>query len=353
MQWYPVMAAAAAAFPRERQAINVQLAAAARTQGVGTTVGAAASAGAPVSPGIADWVAFGRVFLTAHAVCTAAVRDLPLSVAVVGRVLVPGSSPAAAAGSGGLISGAAVAENVVDEEMPPALPKMQRYPSQLTRSEATTTRARVAAAVCIHADWNTLELWPYFNAIHRETWALPKWLVPGQSDPAISPSVQRLAQEGVIDETVAKDMLLDSFVALGCTSLIPYKTRPDGDCFSHALSTAMWGVSDHPSLMRHLMQLVYDPGNKASERIKQQFLLSNQRIAVEMCRREKHKECPANRCLNSLDEEDWEFAAQERNVSVKSWFIYYFFNVRIWFFCLARFVAVSQVCRTPATKDAT
>jgi hypothetical protein len=184
---------------------------------------------------LADWLAFAQVYLDAHNLRTAAVNQWPLSAATA-----PG----------------------------PGRPAPTAAPLDCEAARASVTRS-----LRLDTNWRTFELWPYFHQSNRCTWVLPDWLAPELDETEAGAA----AGVSALHALQLRMLLLDADVqsridtlqchATGVSTLVPLRTSGDGDCFSHAVFLALWGFSDQPSLLRHLMQLVYHPGNRTSRRL--------------------------------------------------------------------------------------
>jgi hypothetical protein len=210
---------------------------------------------------------------------------------------------------------------------------MTRSASQQLPDDAQAIRYRVAAALRMHVDWQSLQLWPYFDTVHNETFVLPAWLHP--FDPLMltrAPNVNKQLREVVVDATV-QQALEDEHMQTsqfgnsalpGTSQFVPYKTLGNGDCLSHAMSCAIWGVSDRASLLRHLMQLLVAPGNSASVRIRTAITAEHQRVAQASCvalRRSSHAECTDQQCVwyPGFTDDEWSSQVFQRGAPALSY----------------------------------
>ncbi len=137
---------------------------------------------------------------------------------------------------------------------------MEEKPSAVLREDTQSTRHRIFQDLGVEVDWVTRELWPRFKSMHEETWVLPQWVdtdCPQASLPrGVSDEVLERARKSLVSTQVREQILHDEFQADNCVRLLPHPTTADGDCLSHAVCNAMWGISDRISLFRHLMQVL-------------------------------------------------------------------------------------------------
>jgi hypothetical protein len=188
---------------------------------------------------------------------------------------------------------------------------LQRTVSTQLPAHASQLRLRVANACRVLADWTTLELWPYLDDIHHESFLLPDWILDdrllGAAPSHRHPQAQAMdhVRKVIRDDQVLDSILVEQFLTPLATELCPVNTLRDGNCLPHAVMMVLCGMNDRSSLFRHLMQLLLAAGNRVSLKLRQVIEQENVRLAQERCKvgrscfpEAEHARCAAaSRCV--------------------------------------------------------